>query len=61
MNKTQLKALPRMVYADPQGRIYDHPYLRMAGFSGASPFPITDDDLTTMPSQSKLFFIPDCP
>ena len=61
MDKTHLKALPRMVYADPQGRIYDHPHLRMAGFSGSSPFPVTHDDLTPMPSHSKLFFMPHCP
>jgi wyosine [tRNA(Phe)-imidazoG37] synthetase (radical SAM superfamily) len=61
MEKSELKALPRMLYADRRGRIYDHPYLRVAGFSGGSPFPIGRADLTPMPAYSKLFFIPDCP
>jgi hypothetical protein len=32
-----LRSLPYMLYADSKGRIYDDPYLRMAGFSGSSP------------------------
>ncbi len=53
--------LPYMLYADKDGQIYDHPYLRMAGFSGSSPAVITDEDLIPMPEFSKLFYIPDCP
>ena len=48
--------LPRMLYADSKGRIYDHPYFRMAGFSGGDPFPILEDDLMIMPEFSKLFY-----
>jgi pyruvate-formate lyase-activating enzyme len=55
------KTLPYMLYADSDGRIYDHPYYRMAGFSGPSTAIIRDEDLIPMPEFSKLFFIPDCP
>ena len=50
-----------MLYADEQGRIYEHPYLRMAGFSGRRPAPLTRADLIPMPEYSKLFYLPGCP
>jgi len=50
-----------MLYADPEGQTYDHPYYRMSGFSGSSPAVINDEDLILMSEYSKLFFIPDCP
>ena len=50
-----------MLYADKEGQIYDHPYLRMAGLSGSSPARLKPDDLISLPEFSKLFFIPDCP
>ena len=53
--------LPYMLYADGEGRIYDHPFYRMAGFSGRGPAPLGGGDLIPMPAYSKLFFIPDCP
>jgi pyruvate-formate lyase-activating enzyme len=53
--------IPYMLYADPEGRIYDHPHYRMVGFSGTSPVLIDHDDLIQMPEFSKLFFIPECP
>jgi pyruvate-formate lyase-activating enzyme len=52
--------IPSMLYADPEGRIYDHPFFRMAGFSGASPVLLDHADLLQMPEFSKLFFIPEC-
>ena len=55
------QSLPMMLYADSKGRIYDHPYFRMAGFSGKDPFPILEDDLMPMPEFSKLFYFPQCP
>jgi pyruvate-formate lyase-activating enzyme len=55
------KNLPYMLYADNNGTIYEHPYYRMAGFSGASIAALEDEDLIQMPEFSKLFFIPDCP
>ncbi len=59
--KKHLSNLPSMLYADGEGRIYDHPYYRMAGFSGDGPSDIANDDLLALPEFSKLFFIPDCP
>lgn len=50
-----------MLYADEEGRIFDHPSLRMAGYSGEEPAPIEEADLTPMPGLSKLFFFPGCP
>lgn len=61
MTKTDIRRLPHMLYADSEGRVYDHPYYRMAGFSGNSVREIEDGDLIQMPEFSKLFFIPDCP
>jgi pyruvate-formate lyase-activating enzyme len=57
---SNLRDLPRMLYADELGRIFEHPYLRMAGFSGRRPVPITKDDLIPMPEFSKLFYLPGC-
>jgi len=58
---SDFKDLPYMLYADADGRIFDHPYFRMAGFSGSSPALLKKGDLIPMPEFSKLFFIPDCP
>ena len=61
MTTQNLKDLPFMLYADDEGRIYEHPNLRMAGFSGSKLSPIETEDLIIMPEFSKLFYIPDCP
>ncbi len=50
-----------MLYADGEGNIYDHPYYRMAGFSGKGPARIRDEDLLPLPEFSKLFFMPGSP
>ena len=52
--------LPYMLYADKEGNVYEHPYYRMAGFSGNTIKEIREEDLIPMPEYSKLFFIPDC-
>ncbi len=52
--------LPFMLFADKQGRIYEHPYLKMAGFWADEPVEIEPEDLIPLPEFSKLFFIPDC-
>ncbi|WP_153306137.1 radical SAM protein [Desulfatiglans anilini] len=57
----RLQDLPFMLYADASGNIYEHPYLRMVGFSGQGPYPLEAEALTEMPEFSKLFFIPGCP
>ena len=54
-------SLPAMMYADAAGNIYDHPYYRMAGFSGNEPAAVTNRDLLPLPEFSKLFFLPGCP
>jgi pyruvate-formate lyase-activating enzyme len=58
---SDFKNLPYMLYADKDGQIYDHPYFRMAAFSGSAPSVLKKEDLIPMPEFSKLFFIPDCP
>ncbi|MFZ7113677.1 MAG: radical SAM protein [Desulfatiglandales bacterium] len=60
MPKTNFEHLPQMLYADEKGRVYDHPYFKMAGFSGDFPAPLAEEDLIPMTEFSKLFFIPDC-
>jgi pyruvate-formate lyase-activating enzyme len=61
MNDHDDRDLPAMLYADGEGRVYDHPYYRMAGVSGHSPHPLSSEDLLPMPEFSKLFYIPECP
>jgi pyruvate-formate lyase-activating enzyme len=61
MDKEDLKRLPHMVFADAKGRIYDHPYFRMVGFSGSRVVIPREEDLVSVPEFSKLFYIPDCP
>ncbi len=56
-----LERLPFMLYADDEGKIYEHPYLRMAAFSGDKPVELDESDLISMPEFSKLFFLPKCP
>ncbi len=61
MMNSDFKNLPYMLYADKDGQIYDHPYFRMAAFSGSTPSLLKEENLIAMPEFSKLFFIPDCP
>ncbi len=61
MKNKDLHNLPFMLYADSHGRIYDHPHLRMLGFSGSELVIIEEEDLIPMPEFSKLFYIPDSP
>lgn len=61
MNNTDLKSLPFLLFADDDGIIYDHPYFRMACFSGEKPVTPKMGDLIPMPEFSKLFYIPKCP
>jgi pyruvate-formate lyase-activating enzyme len=61
MENDDLKNLPNMVFSDSEGRIYDHPYLRMAAFSGNRPVVLKRSDLMPLSEFSKLFFLPDCP
>lgn len=49
---------PRLVVADSDGQILDHPSLRMAGRSGAEVVPVPPEDLLRIPEGSKLFTMP---
>ncbi len=53
--------LPKLIYADSQGRIYDHPYLAMAGMSGPEAVLPETVELIPLPEGSRLFTIPDTP
>ena len=53
--------LPLMLYADREGRIYEHPYFRMAGLWGQEPAPLEEKDLIPLSEFAKLFYFPGCP
>jgi pyruvate-formate lyase-activating enzyme len=55
------KPLPKLLYADASGNIYDHPYLTMAGMSGAEAVVPDEIELIPLPEDSRLFTIPDTP
>jgi pyruvate-formate lyase-activating enzyme len=61
MIDSKQKNLPFMLYSNVEGEVYDHPYFRMAGFSGSGPVALRKDDLISMPEFSKLFYVPNCP
>jgi pyruvate-formate lyase-activating enzyme len=48
----------RLVVADAQGRIFDHPELLVAGERGAGPEPIDPGELIPLPRGSDLFALP---
>jgi pyruvate-formate lyase-activating enzyme len=53
--------LPKLVFADAKGQIYDHPYLTMAGMSGPEPVLPEAVELIPLPEGSRLFTIPNTP
>lgn len=53
------KQLPRLVYADKNGMIYDHPQLCMAAMNGPEAVLPESIELIPLPPGSKLFTIPD--
>ncbi len=55
------RSLPKLVYADAQGQIYDHPYLTMAGMSGPEAVLPETIELIPLPEDSRLFTIPGTP
>ncbi len=55
------KALPKLLYADAKGNIFDHPTLCMAGMNGAEPVLPEAVELIPLPEDSRLFTIPDTP
>ncbi|PKN30214.1 MAG: radical SAM protein [Deltaproteobacteria bacterium HGW-Deltaproteobacteria-21] len=60
MAAKDLENLPFLLFSDSRGRLFDHPRLRMAGFSGNVPFPLKKEDLIPLPEFSKIFFLPEC-
>jgi pyruvate-formate lyase-activating enzyme len=48
----------RLLVADAEGRIYDHPELRLAGERGAGPEPIAAREWIPLPRGSDLFALP---
>lgn len=55
------KSIPRLLYADQKGQVYDHPYLGMAGMNGDSAVLPEDVELIPLPEGSRIFTIPDTP
>jgi pyruvate-formate lyase-activating enzyme len=55
------KCLPKMVYADNKGNIYDHPELCMAGMNGNVSVLPDDVELIPLPEDSRLFTMPAMP
>ncbi|AJE03861.1 radical SAM protein [Geobacter pickeringii] len=55
------KTLPKLLYADAQGNIFDHPTLSMAGMSGPEAVLPEGVELIPLPEGSRLFTIPDTP
>jgi pyruvate-formate lyase-activating enzyme len=53
--------LPKLLYADAKGNIFDHPELIMAGMNGTEPVLPEDVELIPLPDDSRLFTIPDTP
>jgi len=52
---------PKLLFADDQGTIYDHPFLEMAGASGPRLMRPAARDLVRLPPMSRLYFHPGCP
>lgn len=48
----------KLVFADATGRIYDHPYLEMAGRQGGQLVRVPPKDLIPLPPGSELFVLP---
>ncbi|ABB32948.1 Radical SAM domain protein [Geobacter metallireducens RCH3] len=55
------KTLPKLLYADAKGNIFDHPDLCMAGMSGPEAVLPEGVELIPLPEGSRLFTIPDTP
>jgi pyruvate-formate lyase-activating enzyme len=49
---------PRLVFSDPEGRIWDHPYLKLAGRSGDRMVLPPPSELIPLPMGSQIFTLP---
>lgn len=52
---------PKLLYADAQGNIYDHPELVMAGMNGPEAVLPEDAEIIPLPEGSRIFTIPATP
>jgi len=55
------KSLPKLLYADSKGNIFDHPTLTMAGMSASEAVLPEEIELIPLPADSRLFIIPATP
>ena len=55
------KSLPKLLYADSKGNIFDHPTLTMAGMSASEAVLPEEIELVPLPADSRLFTIPGTP
>jgi len=55
------KSLPKLLYADSKGNIFDHPTLTMAGMSASEAVLPEEIELIPLPEDSRLFTIPETP
>jgi len=55
------KRLPKLLYADAKGNIYDHPELCMAGMSGPEAVLPESVEIIPLPEGSRIFTVPDTP
>ncbi len=55
------RPMPRLVFADQSGQIFDHPHLSMAGMSGTQAVLPDSIELIPLPEDSRLFTIPQTP
>jgi len=55
------KSLPKLLYADSKGNIFDHPTLTMAGMSASEAVVPEEIELIPLPADSRLFTIPETP
>jgi pyruvate-formate lyase-activating enzyme len=53
-----LSNVPKMVYADTSGQVYDHPRLKMAVWDGHQIRLPNEDELVPLPDGSDLFLLP---
>jgi pyruvate-formate lyase-activating enzyme len=53
-----MKRIPKLVYSDESGQIFDHPFLEMLGQSGRAVVEIDPETLIPLPPGSELFSLP---
>lgn len=56
-----MQRLPKMLYADAKGNIFDHPELCMAGMNGDQTVLPEEMELIPLPEDSRLFTMPQMP